>query len=95
MTPLLVICAALGAYRLAFLVAYEDGPADLAIHLRTFVARRWGGTWLHRGVQCPLCLSFWTSAAMVLLLVVGWWWIVVWLGIAGAALVLHHWINRE
>jgi hypothetical protein len=97
-TPLLVICAALGAYRLAFLVAYEDGPADAATHLRTFVARRWGGTWLHRGVQCPLCVSFWTALLLVALVASGNWWmqgIVVWLGVAGAALVLHHWVSKE
>lgn len=98
MTPLTAILAALGAYRLAYLVAYEDGPADGATHLRTFVARRWGGTWLHRGVHCPLCVSCWTALLLVGLVASGVWWLLLmvqWLGVAGAALVLHLWLHKE
>lgn len=96
--PLLL--AILAAYRVAYLVAMEDGPFDLADALRGWVMRTWPPvkqpnglleeTWQSRGINCPLCLSFWTALPAGAG-VVGWSWDLplVWLGIAGAVLVIH------
>lgn len=95
--PLLL--ATLAAYRLAYLVAMEDGPFALAEGLRGWVATTWPPTiqhglkiesWQSRGINCPLCVSFWLALPAGAG-VVGWSWDLplVWLGIAGAVLVIH------
>lgn len=62
------LLAALAVYRLASMIAYEDGPWDIFVRLRTRVYQRWAGTWLARGSDCPLCISFWLAWPIALLL---------------------------
>lgn len=87
MTPLQAGLAALAVYRLAHLVAIDEGPLQLFLILRTAVGQR---HWWGRGLHCPLCISFWlamvpagyfaaTAADFAL----------YWLGLAGAAVLLH------
>jgi hypothetical protein len=94
-----LVLAILAAYRVAYLVAMEDGPFDLADALRGWVMRTWPPqkqnnilieSWQARGINCPLCLSFWTALPAGAG-AVGWSWDLplVWLGIAGAILVIH------
>ena len=83
LTPHILI--ALAVYRLARMLAYEDGPGDVLVQLRQGVARRFGlESWQARGVSCPLCVGFWLAPLLWLA------WLVlpaliVWLAIAGAA----------
>src|SRR5688572_3138767 len=70
------IIAALAVYRLASMIAYEDGPADVFARLRGRVAavawdgkpETWGQHWAARGLSCPLCVSFWLAWPAALLL---------------------------
>jgi hypothetical protein len=57
-----LLLAILAVYRVAFLIAYEEGPFALAERLRSWVVQRWGGkSWQGRGIACPLCISFWLA----------------------------------
>lgn len=91
MTFLMVLLAILATYRLAHMVAYEDGPFDILLSLRTWVALRSADTWIDRGLNCPLCSSFWLAWGIVLLPSV----ILLALGVAGGVLVLHTLLNQE
>lgn len=68
MLPALVI-AALAVYRVAFMVAREEGPADVFDRLRLAAAKlpseqvgnRTRAHWIQRGLGCPLCISWWLA----------------------------------
>jgi hypothetical protein len=82
---MLFTLAALAVYRLAWLVAMDEGPFSLFATLRARVdpLQR---TWLGRGLNCPVCVSFWLALALSWLGGPLWWlW---WLALAGAALYL-------
>lgn len=72
--PLRLVVAALATYRLARLLAWDEGPAGLFASFR----RALGGedidletgqpaTNLGRGVTCPHCLGVWIAALLSLL----------------------------
>lgn len=100
MTPLEFTIAVLGVYRLAYLIACEDGPFNAAVELRSRVME-WDVSrkndpmhdpdhWLNTGLNCPLCLSFWMAWLPGILFgetVLG--VIFYALGIAGGVLLLH------
>jgi Protein of unknown function (DUF1360) len=79
------ILAIFGVFRVARMVAYEEGPFEVFTRLRNrFVVDNWIG----RGLRCPLCIGFWLALIAALWLqaspLVAWW-----LGIAGAQAALH------
>lgn len=92
----LVVCV-LAVYRIAYLIAREDGPFDLAANVRAWVGQQ---TWIGRGFHCPMCLSFWGS------LVAAWMlaghgrlaapdlFPLLWGAIAGGCAMLHWWRER-
>lgn len=88
--------AVFAVYRLALLLAEEEGPFELAARWRSLFP---DDDWVGRGVRCPLCISFWLAlpAGLVLCLVGavdGWLWPLAWLGVAGAACALLQAVNR-
>lgn len=85
--------AVLAVYRLAYMLAYEDGPADIFARLRE---RAGQATWVGRGLHCVLCISFWLSLIAALFIAnhpAVWLWF--WFAIAGGVLVLHKVLYRE
>ena len=58
-----ILLAVLACYRLAQLIAVDDGPWDIFVRLRSI---RIGV--LHRLFGCPYCLGVWFAALMGLLL---------------------------
>lgn len=86
---LLVLLAVLAAYRIARMIAMEDGPFDAFSRLQ----ERAGGnkTWVGRGLACPLCVSFWVALAAAGLVGAQDWrgFVLLWGGIAGGAVLLH------
>jgi hypothetical protein len=84
------VLAILAVYRIAHMLARENGPADLFARLRTFVADRYGDdSWQADGVACPLCLSFWLSFAIPLAPTP----IITVFAIAGGVLLIHRVID--
>lgn len=81
------VVAVLAAWRVAHLVAHEDGPFDVVVALR----KRAGAGGLGRMMDCPYCLSMWAAAPLA-----GWMantfttGVVLWLAIAGGACLLEY-----
>lgn len=98
MTWLVATLAAFGAYRMARMVAEEDGPGFVFKRLRDRFTNDKRSFDL--GLRCVYCISFWTALLFTLQLV---WmglltWIDVplwWFGIAGVAVKLHEYWNTK
>lgn len=76
-----IVIAALIAYRLAVLLAEEEGPFGLAQRWRNLWIDE---NWIGRGVRCVGCISFWL-AAIVVVLPTPWPWYLAWPAAAGLA----------
>ena len=77
---------ALATWRLAHLVAEEDGPADVVVRLR----RRAGESWIGAAMDCLYCLSIWVALPVAVAVAprrrdAA----LTWLGLAGAACILE------
>jgi hypothetical protein len=71
----------LATWRLAHLLAYEDGPADLILRVR----KRAGPL-----LECFHCNSMWVAAPLALFVTRGAWELpVVWLALSGGACLLE------
>ena len=80
------IVSALATWRVAHLLASEDGPADAVVRVRA----RLGESWTGNLMDCFACISIWVAAPL------GFYAaertrdrIPTWLGVAGAALLLE------
>lgn len=56
------VLAVLATWRITHLLAYEDGPADLVVRLRS----RMGQGFFGKLMDCFYCLSFWVAAPLAL-----------------------------
>lgn len=83
-----IVLATLATYRIARMIAMEDGPLDVFSLMRERVGQ---SSWIGRGWHCCLCLSFWLSWLLVLLLPLNSVseYILAALGIAGGVVVIH------
>jgi len=93
------VIAVLASYRLAFMLAFEDGPLSVFATLRGLTVydrkgnARSGVVWesLTELFLCPYCLGVWCSALMTLLVTpLSAFSFVLWLGIAGGQSALHY-----
>jgi len=82
----------LATWRLCHLLAAEDGPGDVVLHLR-----RWAGeSWVGRAMDCVYCLSLWVAAPLALIVAQDATdWLLCWLGTSGAACLLERWTERR
>lgn len=90
MIALWLVVAAFATYYPALVIAREDGPFGVFDRLRM----RWNAGYLGEGIRCPVCLSAYTAIPWAALLVWrlaldSWLAPIVWLGLAGGAVVLH------
>jgi Protein of unknown function (DUF1360) len=87
-----LVIAILATWRVAHLVAREDGPFDIIVKLRV----RAGNAPLGQLMDCPYCLSIWVAlpfAFMIANTVIA--WIAAWLAISGGASLLEHALERR
>jgi hypothetical protein len=89
MNWLAFVLAVLATYRIAHMIAREDGPFDVFARLRGAVGQE---HWYGRGLHCVLCLSFWI--ALPAAIIAGMPWFLGWLGTAGGVLVIHQAFER-
>jgi hypothetical protein len=64
-SPWAILAYALATSRVTYMVAREDGPANVFLLWRTFLYK--SGGWVAKGFDCPLCLSFWVAPILWLL----------------------------
>jgi len=93
--PLLFVLAVLATYRLARLLAWEDGPARIFFRLRTRLGAYDYGpdgnavTSLGELAGCPYCQGIYIALVLALMLYpVGWHTLLYWLAIAGGQALL-------
>jgi len=97
-----IVLAILATYRLAQLVALDDGPFDCVVALRGLTVYslkgndRKGPVWhsLEELVNCPYCLGVWFAGLMTVVIAQIeplniWTGLLVWLGIAGGQCALQ------
>jgi hypothetical protein len=96
-----LILAILSTYRLARMLALEDGPFDLFTKWRAMADPDGNqDNWYARGTHCPLCIGFWTAALFAFILTsldpaMGRGeFILAWFGIAGASTLLQLWEDK-
>ncbi len=78
--------AVLATWRVAHLIAREDGPFDMVVWLR----QRAGTSVVGALMDCPYCLSLWIAMPFALLLARSpLAWSVAWLAISGGASLLE------
>lgn len=90
--PFRFTLAVLATWRVAHLVAREDGPFDLIVRLRA----RAGDSVLGHLMDCPHCVGLWVALPAA-------WWLastplerlVAWLAIAGGASLAERLVERD
>jgi hypothetical protein len=86
------VIGVLATWRLAYLLAEEDGPFDLILRVR----RRLGRSVLGRLLDCFYCLSLWMAAPLAVWVTDGWSHrVAVWLALSGGACLLHRLTERQ
>ena len=86
-----ILCT-LAVWRIAHLLACEDGPFDLVFKLRKSSGRSLFGALL----DCFYCLSLWIAIPFAFVLSDDWaTGIVVWLSLSGAASLLFKMADRK
>lgn len=88
-----IALATFTTYRLAHMLAKEDGPFDLFALWRDWIGVDKQATWIQRGFGCPACISFWIALVATALIANSYptnfaGFILIWLGVAGATLFL-------
>jgi hypothetical protein len=93
-----IILAILATYRLALMLATEEGAFGVFVKIRERIDPTGKQeTWLARGVNCPYCVGFWIALAFALLLVHQdatihrSEFILIWFAIAGGQVLLQKW----
>lgn len=80
----------LATYAVAFTQYRLDGPFGICEKIRgRFDPQQ--KTWIGRGLNCPICLSFWIGIPIGFFM--GAWWF-EWLAMVGAVIVLNKFIMR-
>ena len=81
----------LATWRIAHLLAYEDGPWDVLVRVRAWL----GDGSLGRLVDCFQCVSLWVAVPFALIVGRGMLeWGLAWLGLSGGACLLDR-LGRE
>lgn len=92
MAVMIWILALLTTYRVSHMIAGEEGPFGIFHWVRSHVDSE-QKTWVGRGLNCIMCVSFWI-ALPVSWLVIGYLSWLHWLGLAGGVLVLRQMLPR-
>jgi len=76
-----ILVLGLATYRLAWLIARDEGPFGVCAWLRGHIDPH-QRTWVGRGLNCAGCVSFWLALVATLLLRGSW---LDWLAMSGLA----------
>lgn len=92
MTPMEFLLLVLATWRVARMLALEEGPFGVFAETRKLSSP---DTWWGRGFRCPLCAGFWvalllTGVTLTLGPILVFWW-----GVAGGAAIIQLYLDRE
>lgn len=88
--PWVFVLATVAAYRVAYLVVRDEGPFSLFARIRGRIDAN-QRTWIGRGLNCLICVSFWMTLIVALLLQAS---LLEWLAMAGAIVMWREVMNR-
>lgn len=88
--PVWLLLTVLAVWRLAALVAYEEGPFGLFVFVRRALVRLGAG----RLAGCFYCLSVWMSLLVLLVFPLDRATPLVWLGVAGAVAIIERFLGE-
>lgn len=95
MDALTLALASLATFRVALMVATEEGPFSVFTRLRGALDPD-QKTWLGRGINCAFCVSFWIAWPILALTWFEWGlFLVAGLALSGAACLLKKWMDRR
>lgn len=80
----------LAVYRVSYLITHEEGPLGVFAKLRGAIDPN-QRTWVGRGLNCVLCVSFW--AGLLGAVIVGATWL-EWLAVCGAIVLWREVLAR-
>lgn len=90
MNPLAVVIGAIAAYRVSYLITREEGPLGVFALLRERIDPH-QKTWVGRGLNCVLCVSFWATLAVSIIIGVSW---LEWLAMAGLIVMWREAVSK-
>lgn len=90
MNPLAVVIGAIAAYRVSYLITREEGPLGVFALLRERIDPH-QKTWVGRGLNCVLCVSFWVTLAVSIIIGVSW---LEWLAMAGLIVMWREAVSK-
>lgn len=86
-----LVIAILATWRVAHLVAHEDGPFDLIVRIRAHA----GASTVGDLMDCPYCLSMWVAIPFAFTLAGSKpAWLAAWLAISGGASLLECYVQQ-
>lgn len=86
-----LVIAILATWRVAHLIAREDGPFDIIVRMRIYA----GDSVIGRLMDCPYCLSIWVAIPAAFMLGSGLAaWVAAWLAISGGASLCERFTER-
>lgn len=83
MTPWQFALVTLAVYRVSRMITIEDGPFDMFARIRGAIDPN-QKTWIGRGLNCVLCVSFWIAGLAALIVGASW---IEWLAMSGVIAV--------
>jgi hypothetical protein len=85
------VIAAFAVWRVAHLIACEDGPGDILVRLRQRLGSGFAGSLM----DCFNCVTIWISVPALFIAASWAERIIIWLGISGAACLLERVSERK
>lgn len=88
--PWALLLATFAAYRVSYLVVRDEGPFGVFASVRGRIDAN-QRTWIGRGLNCLVCVSFWMTLIAALLLQAS---VLEWLAMAGLILLWREVMSR-
>ena len=90
MNLLAVVIGAIAAYRVSYMITREEGPLGVFALVRERIDPH-QKTWIGRGLNCILCVSFWVTLTVALVIGASW---LEWLAMAGLIVMWREAVNK-
>lgn len=84
--------AALAVYRVSRMIADEEGPFSVFVRLRGLVPP---DTWVGRGLECIMCVSFWAAFPAALLIDGLHTWPLTWMALSSVTVLIRKWEQKK